>query len=1032
MWVREFAIGLVVPCEGVDYSPLQKPVDIIKFNPRQRDFESDKKYVENRLPELEEIYVKSANCLADKYDRLIKQADRQFSQKTYTEARNTYQQALDIMPKQAYPKKKIAEIDALLAKQQNDENRYEETVRNADALMAQGQYAEALAQYKAAAALNPQETYSAQKINEIQALLTKQQAEKQTAAAADAKYNDLMAKAGQANAQKNYEAAKQYYQEALAIKPAESAPKTRIREIDSELEKQKQQQARQQSVDDAYQAAIAEADALFRAKQYDAAKEAYAKALAIKPSESYPRTRTQEVDKAREQQAMAEQNAKAASLNRSLESYLDEGDRQFKAKQYEDARAAYAKALEIKPNEGYARQRINSIDKLLAADQAANEKAQAAEQAAREKALAEEQAAKEKALALEQAAKEKALAEEQAAREKALAAEQAAKEKALAEDRAAQERALAAERAAKEKALAEQAAKEKALAAELAAKQKAAEEGYKNAITLANSALTQKQYAAAREQYQKALGLKPDDAFAKGKIAEVDRLIDEENKKLAADELRNRQYREAIAGADKQYQAKDFEGAVVAYRKALDIKPGDAYARQRITGIENVLAADKAAKQKAVEEGYNNTITQANAALAQKQYSQAKEQYQKALAFKPEDPFARAKINEVDLLIKQEQERMSAEQARKKQYEEAVARADKLLASKDYGNARLAFGDALQAMPGEAYPKQKISEIDKMLEEQQKALAEKQARDKAFDEAVKNGDRYYSLKNYNDAKVEYNKALSVKPGETYPKNRISEIDGLVRAEQKALADAKAKEDAYNSAVSSGNSAYSQKKYAEAKGFYNQAIRIRPNDAYAKDQIALIDNLLAEQEKQLLAEQAKKKQYDDFIALGDKAFDGNNYTVAKENYQKALEVIPGSPYPKQKIARIDEIYKLLAQQKTQNAQQTAPKTSGKQSIASAAPLVQLVFKNDAERDTYLNELKRKYPEGITVEIYKEQYRETRRYIVIRDNVAGEFRDVLIKTYGGHEYTMNGKTVTQMYFESQTKSRPGEYFNETVFE
>ena len=26
IWVREFAIGLVVPCEGVDYSPLQKPV----------------------------------------------------------------------------------------------------------------------------------------------------------------------------------------------------------------------------------------------------------------------------------------------------------------------------------------------------------------------------------------------------------------------------------------------------------------------------------------------------------------------------------------------------------------------------------------------------------------------------------------------------------------------------------------------------------------------------------------------------------------------------------------------------------------------------------------------------------------------------------------------------------------------------------------------------------------------------------------------------------------------------------------------
>ncbi len=255
---------------------------------------------------------------------------------------------------------------------------------------------------------------------------------------------------------------------------------------------------------------------------------------------------------------------------------------------------------------------------------------------------------------------------------------------------------------------------------------------------------------------------------------------------------------------------------------------------------------------------------------------------------------------------------------------------------------------------------------------------------------------------------------------------------LADRQAKELAEAKAKEDAYNNAVSSGNNAFGQKKYAEAKGFYGQALKVKPNDAYAKEQILLVDNILAEQEKQKLAEQATQKQYNDLIALADKAFDGNNYTVAKDNYQKALAVIPDSPYPKQKIARIDEIYKLLAQQKAQNTQQAAGKTPESHSLASAKPLNQLNFKNDAELDIYLNELKKRYPEGITLEVYKEKYRETRRYIVVRDNAASEYRDVLIKTYGGHEYSINGKTVTQMYFESQVKSRPGEYFNETVFE
>jgi tetratricopeptide (TPR) repeat protein len=355
-------------------------------------------------------------------------------------------------------------------------------------------------------------------------------------------------------------------------------------------------------------------------------------------------------------------------------------------------------------------------------------------------------------------------------------------------------------------------------------------------------------------------------------------------------------------------------------------------------------------------------MAQGNTALAQKQYGPAKEQYQKALSFKPDDPAAKNKIGETDLLLKQEQDKLSAEQARKKQYDEAIARAEKLLAENDYSNSKLAFGEASRVMPNESYPKQKISEIDRILADQQKALA----------------------------------------------------------------DAKAKEDAYNAAVSSGNNAYGQKKYPEAKGFYIQALKIKPDDAYAKDQIVLIDNLVAEMEKQKKADETRQKQYNDLITIADKAFDAANYPSAKENYQKALAVIPDSPYPKQKIARIDEINKILAQQKA------AANQSAKKSISSTTPLTQLNFKNDNERDLYLNELKRKYPAGITIEIYKEKYQETRRYIIVRDDVASEFRDVVILSYGGHEYTKNGKAVTQMYFEQQVKSRPGEYYNEITFE
>ncbi|MBN1414440.1 MAG: hypothetical protein JW973_05020 [Bacteroidales bacterium] len=938
VWVREFAMVLMRPCEGVDYSILQKPVDIIKFNLKRRDFESDKDYVEQMRPKFEDVLMKSENCLSDKYERLISQADKQFSQKAYGESRSTYQQALDIMPGEAGPKKRIAEIDAILEKQKSDETLYAKTISEADALFSQQQYSEALAKYKTASVLNPRETYSAKKINEIQTILAKQQTDKQAAVAADARFNDLIAKAGEAYAQKEYETAKKLYQEALLIKPSESAPQNKIREIDNLL-------TRQKSVDDAYLTAVAEADALYKEKKYDAAKEAYAKAISIKPSESYPRTRTDEVDKAIQQQEQKKLDVRREELTRNLDSYLDEGDSQFKAKNYEAARAAYAEAIKIKPDQGYAKQQIGRIDKIIASEQAS--------------------------------------------------------------------------------------------------RQKSVEDDYQNAIDRADAAMTQEQFALAKEQYQLALTIKPDDAFAKTRIDEAERLMQEQIKNRAAMELQNRKYQEAIASADKLYQAKDLKGAVAGYQQALSIKPGDIYAQQRITGIENALAAEQtakqkameaelAAKQKAIEDGYSSAINRANNAFSQKQYSQAKEQYQNALAFKSEDAFARNRIAEIDHLLRQEQGRLAAEQARKKQYDDAINRADKLFMANDYSNSKTTFEEASRILPDESYPKQKIAEIDKIVADQQKALADKQAKDKIYNEAVKNGDMYFSLKNYNDARSEYNKALSVKPEETYPKNRITEIENLIKAEQKAQFDARAKTDAYNAAISSGNTAYGQKKYNEAISFYKQALKIEPEDAYAKDQILLVENLLAEQEKQKRAEQAKQKQYSDLISIADKAFDAANYAVAKENYQKALAVMPDNPYPKQRIARIDEINKLLAQQQLKNAQQTAVEKSSKQKISSAAPLAQLNFKNDAERDLYLNELKKKYPEGITVEIYKEKYRETRRYVIVRDDVATEFRDILIKTYGGHEYTMNGRTITQMYFDQQVKRRPGEYYKETIYE
>ncbi len=90
--------------------------------------------------------------------------------------------------------------------------------------------------------------------------------------------------------------------------------------------------------------------------------------------------------------------------------------------------------------------------------------------------------------------------------------------------------------------------------------------------------------------------------------------------------------------------------------------------------------------------------------------------------------------------------------------------------------------------------------------------------------------------------------------------------------------------------------------------------------------------------------------------------------------------------------------------------------------------ELVFRTESDKQKYLDELKKKYPAGITLEKYQEKYKETFRFIVIREDQAQEFRQIRFLTYNGVEYSFNGKPITQQFFLSQVKVRQGESFQE----
>jgi tetratricopeptide (TPR) repeat protein len=884
-WMNEFSIGLVKYCDGVDYSALKEPVDIVKFDPKRRQYVSDKDYVGRMRPRIENVLAKYDQCMMDKYDAAIKKGNEAYQQKNMQEAIAAYKEAQEIYPRETFPAKQINEINNQLNKQQKSAENSQKSAED----------------------------------------LKKQEQEN-----IEDNYNQVLAKASVAYTRKDYAGAKQYYQEALKIKPAETLPKSRMEEIETILAKKASEDAKVNEINNAYRSAVTKADSLMKAKNYPAAQEQYAKASLIKPGEAYPKTKSQEIDHIKEANIRAAETAKKSNEEKEYQALLDNADALYKAKSYDEAKAAYSKAMAMRPTDPYPTQRVKLVENT--------------QQAEKQKTL-ENQAIKQY-------------------KEVIATADQFLEAKELDKAREAYNHALAI-RPDDDYAKSKITTIDNMVAAEQSARIKAADDGYKAAIGAANTAITQKTYPQAKEYLQKALTIKPGDAYATSKIAEVDKLVTDQQKSREQEQLALKQYKEGVTAADKLLNTGDLPAARKAYTDLYKIKPGDPYASQKISSIDDLLASQQAKKQKDADDAYSNAMSKGTDLMVQKDYTKASESFRQALTIRQGDLNASNKLKEAETLIAQEQDRVTAEKTKKKNYDDIISRGDQYMTQKNFSGAKQSFEQALITMPGETYPRQKLDEIARILNEQERVQNEKQAADNAYSIAIISGDKYFRAKDYLRSKDEYTRASALKPEADLPKSRITEIENIIKIQEQEQAQAKARTDAYTKAMNEGNMQLTGKNYAAAKTSYLEALKVMPDDKLAKEQVARIDKILL--------------------------------SIKKPVVKK--EVVATAPVEKPKA---------------NNA------------------LGELNFKTESERQNYLDDLKKKYPAGITLEKYSEQYKEILRYIIIREDKAQEYRQVRFLTYNGYQYSVSGKPITQQYFQSQVKTRQGESFQEIVIQ
>ncbi len=418
----------------------------------------------------------------------------------------------------------------------------------------------------------------------------------------DTKYNNAMAKGDKAFNLKDYEAAKDGYNEALTFKPTEQTPKTKIAEAERliAMAKDSERLAKEKAAAD-----FAEKERLAKEKALaDAAEKerlAKEKADAASLAEKARLAKEAEMADAKEKARLEKEKADAA-LAEKARLAKEQGDlaaaekaKQDKEKADAAEKARLAKEAELADAKEKARLEKEKADAALA------EKARVAKEAADAAAAERDRLAKEKADAAEKVrlakeaeladAKERARLEKEKAdaalAEKARVAKEAADAAAAERDRLAKEKADAAEkvRLAKEAELAAKAEqarldKEKADAA-IAEKARLAKE---------------KADAEAAERDRLAKEKAAADAIEKARQVREKAVADSIEKIRLAKELVEKAYNDKYNGylnrGDSAITASNYEFAKVAFNEAIKMKPNEAYPKTRLTDIETMIAND--------------------------------------------------------------------------------------------------------------------------------------------------------------------------------------------------------------------------------------------------------------------------------------------------------------------------------------------------------------------------------------------------------------------------------------------------------
>ncbi len=865
-------------------------------------------------------------------------------------------------------------------------------------------------------------TYTKQIKQELDALLDeyerKEKIQGQLLAQKEEDYELAIRDAENAFEDGDYLVAKGNYLAAASLKPSESAPKKKLQEIENKINAES-------NIEDQYMSFLASADQLYAKGSYEEAKTKYREASTLKPDEDYPKLKL----KASSQAAVAkkkklEAESLLAEKDRNYNEQIDKGDREFTSGSFQNAKTYYQNALGFKADEEYPKNQITAADeKIIALKEEAAKNQERAELTERYKAQIAKADAAYKSGNLENA----------------LTGYQSASKIKTDESYPIDQIELI------------QVAQNELLENELKRKElEQKNKAYEALIAEANELFQSKEYIESRSKFELAIVERPDDNYPESQIQSIEKILkklmeDERLKKLSQEE--NKAYEKLISEADLHFNSNLLDEAKAEYFSATEMRANEEYPKYKVIEIETLI------KEREIESEYSDYVGNAQEALKLKNYEKAIADFQNASTVKPLDSYPKTQIEKIKALVREGEEQAEIETLaaeRKTQYSSLLAQADELFKFEQYDEAIEMYKEAKLNTDNAKYCNDQITLAESRKKEKIEAksensrLAEREAK---YSKTITEADDFFSNKEYQKALISYNLAATINAEKKYPNEQIEKISRIIEDERLARTEEEREEKAkleaeeltqkYEESIKLADAFMNQEDYFRAKEKYNEANNLDQSKPYALSQLKAIKNILLEMKNNSKAEEEKLIDYNNLLSIGDDAVAAKQWKDALKAFKDALVIFPNEKIP---TARLEEINQLEAnEQKEARLKLFYDAIKEADALFIAKDLVQalakyqevLTYQDDPHsnaRILKIKELQNVKPEEITSEkdlervVKEESYKEGNAQITIRSISYGGKTDAykrVVHSWGGKYYFLNDQPISELVWSKNSE-------------